>query len=206
MKKYILILVLVVFQNTNAQQKKYGAYERVSIEAGILYPLGNLKNQIDPSVNLGFWLKSKVAVDQSVDLGVNFYIPKKKDSFDFERNDSIFRNIARGFSGMVGARYCKTILLSENKNISLDWFPSLGYAFFMYKSDFLNLKNDLNTVDQKRTNTALSTIHFGQGIKLNIDNVAFQMQYQYTPYSLFYKYLDKDFGSQSLILGIVYKQ
>ena len=75
----------------------------------------------------------------------------------------------------------------------------------MYKSSLIDLKNS-PSFNQSDSSEALSTFHIGQGIKLNVDNVALQVQYQFTPYHIFYEYIDKDFGSQSLIFGIVYKQ
>jgi hypothetical protein len=209
MKKFIystLLFLIIIFQS-HSQEKKSIDYERVYIEAGMFYPLGNLKNRVEPSPNFGFWLKTKIKEDQFYDIGFNVSIQKNRDNFNFEKQDSVFSNKAKGLSGMIGIRYCKTFSISSNYNVTLDWFPSFGYGFFMYKSTFTNFKNDTKLVINGISSTrGLSTIHLGQGIKLNIDNVAFQLQYQYAPYSLFYNYIDNDFGSQSLIFGIVYKQ
>ena len=212
MRKYIFSILLSVAsaqynsaQNTLDQNDDY---ERVYVEAGVFYPVGNLKNRVLPAPNFGFWIKSRVKEDQFFDIGFNFSIQKNTADFKFQKNDSIFKNTSRGVSGMVGFRYNKIFEISNNsRDITVEWFPSFGYAFFMYKSSFVNFANAPNiVVNEYSSRKALSTFHLGQGLKLNIDNVALQVQYQYTPYHLFYDYIENDFGSQSLIFGIVYKQ
>ena len=184
-------------------------YKSVYIEAGILYPLGNLKSRILPSPNIGFWHKTKIYELESFDFGFNVSVIKSENNFVYEKKDSLFSNKPRGISGMVGFRYCKVFELSKkNKNINLELFPSFGYAFLMHKSTFTGFANPENTnsVNDKVSKRALSTLHIGQGLKLNFNNVGLHVQYQFTPYSLLYKYIDNDFGSQSLIFGIYYRQ
>jgi hypothetical protein len=209
MKNYLLSLLFIIMCvnsiNSQISNKNKDDFERVYIEAGILYPLGNLKNRIEPAPNFGLWLKSKIKEDEFFDVGFNLTIQKNKENFNFEKNDSIFNNVPKGISGMVGLRYCKEFSLSKTKNINVEWFPSFGYAFFMYKSSLIGLKNN-TVVNESVSKNVLSTFHIGQGVKFNIDNIALQLQYQFTPYHVFYEYIDKDFGSQSLIFGIVYKQ
>lgn len=209
MKKYLISLILTLIgvypMDSQISNQNKEDFERVYIEAGMFYPLGKLKNRNEPAPNFGLWLKSKIREDEYFDIGFNLTIQKSKESFNYQIKDSIFNNVPKGVSGMVGLRYCKEFSLSKTKNINIEWFPSFGYAFFMYKSTLIGLQSNM-LLTETVSNKALSTFHIGQGIKLNIDNVAFQVQYQFTPYHIFYEYIDKDFGSQSLIFGIVYKQ
>ena len=52
----------------------------------------------------------------------------------------------------------------------------------------------------------LATFFFFFCIKLNYKNVGFQIYYQYAPYPLFMKYHSSNYGSQSLLVALVYRQ
>ncbi len=205
LKNFTLIIILLNSFNAICQVQENNDYERVYIEVGVLYPLDKLKNTIKSAPNFGFWYKSRIKKTEFLDFGFNMSVLKNKMTFQSETNDSIFKNTPKYFAGMVGFKYCKEYSLSDSKNIKLEIFPSIGYAFFFYESKLIGLKNN-NSLNDEKSKKALSTFHLGQGIKLNIDNVAVQMQYQFTPYNLFYKNIDENLGSQSLIFGIIYKQ
>lgn len=205
MKKIILLVLVgqyIYCQNTT-KVEKMEAYERVYIEVGAFNAIDNLKQKISLSPNVGFWFKTKLRTDESVDFGFNLNLPKTNEAFSYQKSDSIFVSKIAGISGMVGLRYNLNYKFSKTKNISLDWFPSFGYAFARHKPILLATDNMAKT---ELNQEFFSTIHLGQGIRFNIDNIGIQVQYQYTPYHFFYKHLDKNFGSQSLIFGIVYRQ
>jgi len=63
--------------------------------------------------------------------------------------------------------------------------------------------------DRDNTNNAgvkgLSTFHIGQGIRFGYSHWGFHVNYNYTPYGIFSKYVPKDLGSHSLSIAIVYR-
>lgn len=207
MKHFKVLTIIISFVSTVifSQAVPTASYERFYIEAGLQVPLGNLKSRINAAPNFGFWYKSRVRESEFVDFGFNTSFQNSTNNFIFEKNDSIFRSTPRGLSGMVGMRYCKSVKLSSKKNSFVDVFPSLGLAFMFLKSDLTGLKNGRNFNEHQKT-MSLQTIHVGQGVRFNIDNVGVQAQYQFTPFAYFNKSLDKNFGSHSLIFGIVYRQ
>jgi hypothetical protein len=197
----IMLLFSSVFFGQTQNLENVEKYERVYIEVGAFNPIGTLKDKVKLSPNLGFWFKTKLRADESIDVGFNINYFKANEKFAYQKSDSIFISQAEGVSGMIGLRYNLNYKLS--KNISIDWFPSFGYGFLSHKPQV----QATNLIAKETMNRQfLSTFHLGQGIRFNVDNIGFQVQYQYVPYHIFYKHLDKNFGAQGLTFGIVYRQ
>lgn len=212
-KRIIKYFFILLFSNMYCQNRNFEEYERVYIEVGSIIPLDELSNQYDTSVDFGFWYRTKFEKKKFIDFGFNFYIPKNSKPFNFIENDSVFKLKQTDFSGMIGFKYCKILALSKKKNsVSLEWINTFGYAFIFYNPEndrYYDIKNgttkdkDGNSKSYSRT---LETFHIAEGLCLNIDNIGIQFQYQYTPFSLTNKKIETNFGSQSIILGIIYKQ
>jgi hypothetical protein len=171
-----------------------------------MYPLGALSTKFHPSPSIGFWVRTKVEERYSIDAGFSFYVPRRSSEFDYTIGHQIYKLDAKGFSGMVGTRFSRNFSL--DKNFDLVWDSSVGYAFFMYDDRYQRGidKEDGTYNGNSGYTKGFSTIHLGQGLKLNYKNVGLQVQYQFTPYSLFYSELDNDFGSQALTVGLYYRQ
>ena len=207
--KNIAIIIISIFglQLTNSQQiVTNDDFEKIVFEVGMLYPLGKLKQQIAPMPNIGLWYKMRIKGENFAELGFNTSIMNGLQSFNVQRSDSIFRVKPRGLGGMLGVRFIKNYRMS--KHTSVEWIPSIGYAFMMYKGNFIAFadKNDTRIITDDSLSKNLDGIHLGQGIRLNYDNVGVQIHYQFTPYSAFTNDVSKNFGNQSLIFGLVYRQ
>jgi hypothetical protein len=214
MKKYILTSILMLICSNIFSQRIYNKeYERVYIEVGFLQPLGNLNNQFDASIDFGFWFRTKIEATKCFDLGFNIYVPKNSKPFNFKYSDSVFKLKPSGFSGMLGIKYCKIFPISNHKKkINIEWINSFGVAFIFYPPDderYYDIKNgttkDKDGKNKSYTN-ALTTINLAEGFMFNVDNIGVQVQYQFTPFSTTNDKLDSNFGSQSLIFGMVYRQ
>lgn len=181
-------------------------FERIIFEAGMLYPIGKLQEKIAPMPNLGLWYRSQIRKDLFMDVGFNVSIINGLQTFDIERNDSIFKSKPRGLGGMVGFRFSKIYRLSQRANF--EWCPSIGFAFLPYRANFIGFSNtnDTRSINPEQKTKALLGMHLGQGIRLNYDDVGFQVQYQFTPFSVFTKDIAHDFGNQSFVFGVVYRQ
>lgn len=201
MKKYFLILVCLVFYPIQAQKSKPN-FERVYVEAGLVQPLGSLSNKFEVSPSFGFWFRSRTIQKDFVDFGFNFFIPKEAPNVNFKYQDSILSYKSKHFAINVGARFAKVLPLSlESDDFNFEWNSGIGLALNVYKAP-----DEIEFEGEENSGEVLTTIFLSQGIKVNYKNVGLQCHYQWSPYGLFSKNLEKDYGSQSLMFGIVYRQ
>lgn len=177
-------------------------YERVAIEAGLRIPFGGLKDKIGASPEVGLWFRSRLRNNDMLDIGGTVCIPSGIKEFDYESHGENYKVSPAGVTGMAGVRFTKIYELNSGRyKKSAEWISSFGYAYFMYRDAYA-----MDTPKENNSLKALSTFHIGQGLRLNIDNVGFQVSYNYTPYGQFSSHVPQSFGAHSLSLGIVYRQ
>lgn len=200
MKKYIFILVSIVFYSSKAQNNQVD-YERVYIEAGFVKPLGKLSDKFEMSPSFGFWFRNRILKKDYVDFGFNLFIPKDAPNVNFKFQDSILSYKSRHFAISIGARFAKVMPLSlQSDDFNFEWNSGIGIALNTYKApDEIDFGDD-------HSGETLTTFILSQGVKVNYKNVGLQCHYQWSPYGLFDDKLAKDFGSQSIMFGIVYRQ
>ena len=200
MKKYILALIGLMF-NIMQSQTNNPEYERVYIEIGYLKPLDKLSNKFDISPSFGFWFRNRIQKNDYVDLGFNFFIPNNPSNINFKFQDTILSYKSRYFAINIGARFAKVLPLSlQTNDFNFEWNSGVGLALNTYKApDEIDFGDD-------HSGEILTTFYISQGIKVNYKNVGLQCHYQWLPYGFFSERLEKDFGSQSLMFGIVYRQ
>ncbi len=200
MKKYIFTVTFFVLTTIEAQTNK-PEYERVYVEAGFVKPLGRLSEKFDISTSFGFWFRNRVLSDNYIDFGFNFFIPNNPSNVNFKYQDSVLSYKSRHFAINIGARFAKVMPLSlQDKSFNFEWNSGVGLALNAYKApDEIDFGDD-------HSGEILTTFYISQGIKVNYKNVGLQCHYQWSPYGLFAEKLEKDFGSQSIMFGIVYRQ
>jgi hypothetical protein len=204
MKRYILFIILIVSQSGLAQNNMFSDddYARVYVEAGFVQPLGKLSNKFELSPSFGFWFRNKITHEEFIDLGFNFFIPKNPVDLSFAYRDSIVKYKSKHFAINIGSRFAKVITLSsKNPNVNLELNTGIGLALNSYKAP-----ESLEFKEGEHSKETLTTFYLSQGIKLNYKNTGLQCHYQWSPYGLFNDRLEKDFGSQTLMFGIFYRQ
>jgi len=204
MKKLFLMISCVLFYTANAQTESDSLseeYERIYVEAGFIKPLGRLSDKFEMSPSFGFWFRTKMFREDYVDFGFNFFMPKNPIEPDFKYRDSIAKYKSDHFAINIGTRFAKVIPLSQKlKDFNAEWNSGIGLAL-----NFYSAPDELEFRKGEYTNEVLTTFYLSQGIKINHKNVGLQCHYQWSPYGLFNERLD-DFGSQSIMFGIVYRQ
>jgi len=204
MRKFYLILICVISQSMFAQKDSTSVddYERIYVEAGFVKPIGKLSNQFEMSPSFGFWFRSRMNREDYIDFGFNLFVPKNPIDYNFKYRDSIVKYKSSHFGINIGTRFAKVIPLSQNrKDFNIEWNSGIGLALNFY--DALEV---LIFEDGEHTKEVLTTFYLSQGIKFNYKNVGLQCHYQWSPYGLFNDKLEKGYGSQSLMFGIVYRQ
>lgn len=183
-------------------------YERIMIEAGARVPMGSLADKVGVSPEFGLWFRSRMRNYDMVDIGFSVHIPAETKGFDYNDRGHDYKVDPAGVSGMAGIRINKVYTLGGVRyRKSAEWISSFGYAFFMYRDKYPDpsIPDEFGNQDVNFAK-ALSTFHLGQGARLNIDNMGFQINYSYTPYGQFSNHVGKDFGAHSLTFGVVYRQ
>lgn len=204
MKKILMLLVCMLFSIVQAQTPSDSLgmeYERVYIEAGFLQPLGKLSNKFEMSPSFGFWFRTKMNREDYIDLGFNFFIPKDPVEPDFKYRGRMVQYKSDRFAINIGTRFAKVLPLSQKStNFNVEWNSGVGLAL-----NFYSAPDELEFRKKEHTNEVLTTFYVSQGIKINYKSVGLQCHYQFSPYGLFNERID-NFGSQSLMFGIVYRQ
>lgn len=177
-------------------------YERVMIEAGMRVPLDKLGDKTGPSPEVGLWFRSRLRNGDMLDIGGTIYVPSSPQYFDYKDKGELYQVKPTGVSGMAGIRLNKVYELQGSKyKKNAEWVSSFGYAWFCYRDNYMP-----GTPQENTSLKALSTFHVGQGVRLNIDNIGFQLHYNYSPYGQFSSHVPSDFGAGSLSFGIIYRQ
>lgn len=205
MKKLFLFMGCAVFYAGFAQSDfvlQPNDYERIYVEAGFVKPLGKLSNKFGMSPSFGFWFRAKMSREDYFDVGFNFFIPKNPATVNFKYRDSILKYKSKYFAINIGSRFAKVVHMSLKSNdFNLEWNSGIGMALNVYDApDQIKFKG------KEHSGEVLTTFYLSQGIKINYKNIGLQCHYQWAPYGLFSERLENDFGSQSIMLGIVYRQ
>ena len=112
---------------------------------------------------------------------------------------------------MAGCRMNKNYPVTIFKRTkTLEWSSTFGGSFFSFE-DKENPENESgwqtdengNQVYNIDTNTkALSCLYLAQGIGLSSKRLGIRIDYNYTPYNLFSKRIEKSFGNSSLTMSL----
>ena len=198
-KLFVLVLILV---NGFSYAQNTADYEQIYVEAGFVQPIGKLSSQFEMSPSFGFWFRNKLVKSDYIDFGFNFFIPKHPSIINVKYRDAVLQYKSKHFGINIGTRFAKVIPLSlKNNNCNVEWNSGIGLALNVYKAP-----NEVEFGKNEHSGEVLTTFYISQGIKLNYKNVGFQCHYQFSPYKLFSERIDNNYGSQSLMFGIVYRQ
>lgn len=205
MKRLLFLLFFIIAAAAFAQkepQDSFDEYEKIYVEAGFVMPIGKLSEKFDLSPSFGFWVRNKLNQEDFIDFGFNFFIPKNPVEVNFNYRDSIVKYKSNHFAINIGTRFAKNIPLSQtSKKFNAEWNSGIGLAL-----NFYNAPKELEFGGGEHTKEVLTTFYLSQGIKFNYKNTGLQCHYQWSPYGLFNDQVEKNFGSQSLMFGIVYRQ
>lgn len=216
MKKLIVIITVFLSLSSNAQEfvKDTTKYARFKVESGMFIPMGSLKDKIGVSSQTSFWYRTRIEHNDMMDFGINIIVPNVENSFAYQGKDSIYIVKAKGVTIMVGFRMNKNypVTIFNRKN-NFEWSSTFGGSFFSFEdkenpedeSGYYTDENG-NEIYRIDTNTkALSCVYLAQGIGLSSNRFGLHIDYNYTPYDLFSKRIEKGFGNSSLTMSLSLK-
>lgn len=205
---FSLNTVLLIAQEMHAEADSLN-FKRFEAEVSWFTPIGALKNYMNPTPLFGMWYRSQFSENSIINYGLQLSFPKEH-AFEYANAD--FNSTTKSLAGNLGLRLDKALFKNNAGTRSLNWSTHFGYSFYFY--DDVKLREEYAGWSPKRKEEEgepvfirpFSTFHIGQSIKLNINNVGLFAQYTYSPYHIFTKGIDRNFGSQHFNIGISYRQ
>jgi len=182
--KYLLFLLVSSFLNAQEMEKKW------IIEMGGFQSFAKQKQSNQPGVLLGIWRSSPVEENLRLELGGNFRLSSSNYNFKYKKSGQTFDIETKEYVLNLGGRMIKEFKI---KNQRIEWISELSFnnIFFGGKDIPDNQENETN-VNQGviRTNfdsENLSTLQFGQGLRIWKGNIGLGVKASITPYRLWYK-------------------
>lgn len=184
-------------------------FTRIEVEAGVNVPLGALKQTANLSPNVGLWYRTPFSENSVYSIGGSVYFPRSTN-IQYLKDD--FQSETKSFAGVLGLKLDKTILTSTSGKSSLVWSSILGYGFYFFDDVRARAEYDTWSQSKKDKNDKptfvkpFNTVHLAQGLLFQYRGYGIHFRYNYAPYHIFTDIIDKKFGSQSLTIGLFYRQ
>ena len=203
MRKLILILLLSIAMNAQNNGIYKPNSEIVNAEASIIIPIGNLSNKFDYAQSYGFWFKIGEDNGFAANVGFNALFLNNPRPLDYDVYASIYSIDSNKFGFDIGIRAIKVIPISKNQKNYLEFGLIIGidYLDYDFPSEETNKEYDKDKYESYKNTSILLAFE----IKYMYDNIGLKFQYRHTPYG-FNEGFESEFGSSSILFGIVYKQ
>ena len=206
---FVLLANLSVYAQHDTLVNERQEFKKIETEIAWINPIGELIDYYNPTPAFGIWVRNIWSSNSVLNYGFQVSFPKNH-RFEFVQDN--YTSSTKSFAGNLGLKLDKVIIGKLEDKHFLTWSTHLGYGFYFY--DDVKLREEYNNWSKKKKEEdtkpifirPFSTIHLGQSIKYNFQNMGVFVQYSFTPYYLFNNVIDKRFGSQSISLGISYKQ
>ncbi len=199
MKNIIFILLLICLKS-GAQDtitlRKVDAFKRNIIEFSADIPQDNLANKYTNSINFGIWFRNKINRNQYLDNGIELSFLQNNRNVIYNYNSAQVTLNGNHFALHLGLRFIKEIPLDNKRKWLIELESGAGWSSLYYKKP-VDWDTENNNFDSN-----LHTIHLSQGFKVRYKSVGVFVKYRLTPYTLFYKRHETNFGESSINFGI----
>ena len=195
----ILFFVLFAFQ-LQAQDTivfpKIDVFKRNILEVSYGKPIGNLADKYESSITTAFYMRTKIAKQQFIDFGAELSGIVKGKSVDYKVENENIRLDGSKSAFYLGFRYTRFLIQSKDDNFHIEFNSGIGWKYLHYS------KPDDEIYEEVDIKPALNTIAISQGIKIVFYGFGLHCNYQYAPYDLFNKKVEKNFGGSSINFGL----
>ena len=175
---------------------KIDVFKRNILEVNYGKPIGNLASKYESSITTAFYMRTKIAKRQFIDFGVELSGIVNGKSVNYKVENENIQLDGSKSALFLGFRYTRFLVQSKNENFHIESNTGIGWKYLHYSKPEYEIYEDL---DLKPT---LNTIGFSQGIKLVFYGFGLHCNYQYAPYDLFNKKVEKNFGGSSINFGL----
>ena len=199
--KYLIFLFL--FSVCNSQEKR----EKWMVEFGTSMSFSNTITKTQPGVLVGFWYRYPIEDNARLELGANYRFGSGNPQFKYGKLDGIYNVETKEYVLNLGGRMVKEFRIGNQK---IEWISELTFnsLFFDGKDipDTPKPETDENTINIDFDVESISTLQFGQGLRIWKKNLGFGFKANYIPYQLWYKKtVPNDFNVFSTEASLFYK-
>lgn len=192
---FILISVSIYSQNNN----EYLNRVVVNADASLVVPVGRLSSKFKNAQSYGLWVTLGQEKNIYCDLGLSLLLLNDARDINYRHNDSIYNITSNNFGLEFGMEIANQIAISKNTIIKAGTLLGMHYLDYKFPDEEGDKKNK-GPYYFKNT-----TFIFAPQVRIFYKNIGLKIQYRFTPYSMIEEF-DSKFGSQSVLIGIAYRQ
>lgn len=185
--KFLFIFLGIVLMNaqTQTETKDY----KVIFELGIISDNSTKISQPNPAIAFGFWYRYPMKADARLELGGNLKSGATIYKFDYGKNGNNYKIESKGYILNLGGRLVKEFSI---KNQKVEWISELTFNTLFVDGtgipdDPIRKPENENTTQIIIDAESISTLQFGQGLRIWKGNIGLGIKASITPYGLWYK-------------------
>lgn len=173
----------------NAQTQTESKDYKIIFELGIISDNSSKISKPNPAIAFGFWYRYPAEMDARLELGGNLKSGATIYNFDYGKNGSYYKIESKGYILNLGARLVKEFPI---KNQKIEWANELTFNTLFVDGtgipdDPIRKPENENTTQIIINAESISTLQFGQGLRIWKKNIGFGIKASITPYRLWYK-------------------
>lgn len=185
--KFLFIFLGIILMNAQNQTeiKDY----KIIFELGIISDNSSKISKPNPAIAFGFWYRYPAEMDARLELGGNLKSGATLYNFNYGKNGNYYQINSKAYIFNIGGRLVKEFSI---KNQEIEWISELTFnTLFVDGSgipdDPIREPENDNTTQIIIDAESISTLQFGQGLRIWRRNIGLGIKASITPYGLWYK-------------------
>ena len=185
--RFLFFLLSII--TVNAQNRNDSINRRLLLEFTAATDFSSAITKQNGTFGFGIWYRYPMENDAILELGGNFQTGSTLYHFNYGKDGSVYQVGSKGYILNLGGRFVKNVTL---KNKKVEWISELTFNTLFF--DGTGIPDDPNRepTDPRTTHIVIdaegiSTLQFGQGLRVWHQNVGFGLKTNFAPYKLWYK-------------------
>src|SRR6218665_306359 len=182
---FIFLGIILVNAQPPTQRKDY----KLIFELGIISDNSTKISTPNPAFAFGVWFQYPTENNARLELGGNLKSGTTIYNFDYGKNENYYSIQSKGYIFNLGGRLVKEFSI---KNQKIEWVSELTFNTLFVDGtgipdDPIREPESENTAQIIINAESISTLQFGQGLRIWKKNIGFGIKASITPYRLWYK-------------------
>ena len=183
------ILLLLALLGVHAKAQNVEKDQKLMMELGINADFSPKIPTPNPAFGFGMWYRYPIQNDARLELGGNIKTGSVMYQFDYGKNGTIYQVNSKVFVFNLGGRLVKEFRI---KNQNIEWISELTVSNLFFDGtgipdDPIREPENPNTTVIVIDAESVSTLQFGQGLRIWKKNIGFGIKTSFAPYRLWYK-------------------
>lgn len=185
--KFLFIFLGII--GINAQVPTKQKDENWVLEFAVISDNSSKIVKPSPAFAFGLWYRYPIEDDARLELGGNIKSGAAIYNFDYGKNGTIYFVESKGFNFNFGGRLVKEFSI---KNQKVEWISELTLNTLFFDGTGIPDDPIRESVNENTTHIvidaeSISTLQFGQGLRIWKKNIGFGIKASVSPYGLWYK-------------------